>query len=132
MPTFSITLPQLVSDADLEVYVANEAIAAGELFYLDSDGEGNVADNTDGAKDEVEGMALTAADIGNYFVGVNGDGVVIQTTATITQGDELILSTTGDVQLSTDLASTEYLSRFGWVSGTDEITIDIKNTGTQK
>lgn len=132
MATFSLTAVQLVSDAETEAYLANEAIAAGELFYLDNDGEANVADNTDGAKDEIEALALTSADAGNYVVGVNVDGAVIQTTAVITKGDELILSTSGDVQLSTDLASTEWLSRFGWVSGTDEITLDINNTGTQK
>lgn len=132
MATFSLTAVQLVSEAELEVYIANEAITAGDLFYLDTDGEANIADNTDGAKDEIEGLAMTSADAGNYVVGLNVDGAVIQTTAVITQGTELILSTAGDVQLSSDLASTEYLSRFGWVSGADEITLDINNTGTQK
>lgn len=132
MATISLTLPQAKSDDQPEQFLANEAIAIGELFYLDANSQANVADNTDSGKDEIEGVALTAADAGNYVVGLTIDGAILQVSNPLVVGDTYILSDNGDVQLATDLASTEFLSNFGTVDTTSSIVLQINNTGSQK
>ncbi len=130
MATISLTLPQVKTDDTPELFLANEAIAIGELFYLDSNSQANVADNTDSGKDEIQGVALTAADAGNYVVGASLG--TIQVSNALVIGDVYILSDNGDVQLATDLASTEFLSEFGTVDTTSSLVLKINNTGSQK
>lgn len=130
MATFSLTLPQVKTDDTPELFLANEAIAIGELFYLDGDSKANVADNTDSGKQTIEGIALTASDANNYVVGQSLG--TLQVSNSLTIGDVIILSDNGDVQLATDLASTEFLSIFGTVDTTSSIVLQIDNTGSQK
>lgn len=130
MATISLTAPQVKTDDSPELFLANEAIAVGELFYLDGNSQANVADNTDAGKQTIEGVALTAADTGNFVAAlVTG---TLQVSNVLVIGDVYILAVTGDVKLADELASTEYLSVFGTVDTTSSIVIDINNTGSQK
>jgi len=131
MATFSVTgIQQDPDNQFITTFIANEAIAAGEVVYLDTDGEANVADNTDSGKITIVGIALQAADALNQCTVIT-DGV-IQVSNVLVIGDSYILSTTGDLQLATDLASTEFLSAFGAATTTGKITLGIKNYGAQK
>lgn len=131
MASFAITTPQLgANNQSVRQATANEAITEGDLIYLDTDGEANIADGTSATKNEVEGMALQDADAGNMCSYVT-DGVV-QVGNVLTVTDVYVLSTGGQIQLVTDLVSTDYLSVFGAATATDEITISIKNYGVQK
>ena len=122
----------MVSNDVVELYLANVNIAAGEVFYLDANDEANLAINTSASTDEVTGMALQSADAGNYVPGIP-NGTTIQVGNTLTAGDVYILGTTaGDVMLATELASSQYLSLVATVTATNQIILNIDNTGTVK
>ncbi len=132
MATISLAGIELVTNTTPELFLANVAIVAGELFYLDSNEDANLAQNDDAANDEIAGIALQGAAAGNYVVGIP-TGAKIQVSNTLVIGDIYILAaTTGDVMLSSDLLSTQFLSVFGTVSATNQILLNFDNTGSQK
>ena len=132
MATISLAGVQLVSNTPLERYVANVAISEGEVFYLDSNTQANLAENDDAAHDEIAGVALQDADAGNYVIGIP-TGATIQVSNALTVGDVYILAATaGDVMTSSELLSTQYLSILGTVSATDQLILNFDNTGSQK
>lgn len=130
MATISLTLPEVATDNEPELFLANERIEIGEVFYLDGDSEANVADNTDSGKQTIAGLALTAADAGNFVSAATGG--TVQFGNTLVVGDVYILSTTGDVQLATDLAASGFLSIFATVDTTGSMVLAFNNTGSQK
>lgn len=132
MATFSVSGIQLdPSNQFVTTFIANEAIAAGELVYLDTDGEVNKAINSDSAKDDVAGIALQAADALNQCPVVTGG--VIQVSNALVIGDTFILAAVGgDLMLATDLLSTQFLTIFGAANKTDEITLHLKTFSVAK
>lgn len=129
MASISITGIQLgVDNQSTTLYLANEAIAAGECVYLDADGEANVADNTSATTDEVVGIALQAADALNYCQVVTSGKLQISNAA-LAVGDTFYLSDNGDIQQFADLVSTDLVSIIGVMTTTTVLTININNTG---
>ena len=134
MATISLADIELVSNTTPELYIANEAIVAGELFYLDSDTKANKAANTAAATDEIAGIALQDAAAGNRVVGIP-NGATIQVSNALTVGDVYILAATaGDVMLASDLLSTQFLSQFATVNNAtpDTLVLEFNNTGSVK
>ena len=131
MATFSVTEIELgPGNQFVSTLIANETIANGEVLFTDTDGELNKADNTDSGKDFISGIALQdATALGSCAVVTQG---VIVVTNTLIVGDVLILSTAGDLQIATDLASGGFLSIFGAATGINEITLGITNFGVAK
>jgi len=132
MATISLAGIELVTNTTPELYLANVVIVSGEVLYLDSNEDANLAQNDDAANDEIAVVALQAASVGNYVVGIP-TGATIQVTNTLVVGDVYVLAATaGDVMLASDLLSTQFLSVFGTVSATNQILLSFDNTGSQK
>lgn len=134
MATISLADIELVSNTTPELYLANEALTAGELFYLDSDTKASKAVNTAAATDEIAGIALQDAIAGNRLVGIPS-GAKIQVSNSLTVGQIYILAATaGDVMLSSELLSTQYLSVFATVTQVSptRLVLDFNNTGSVK
>ena len=134
MATISLAGLELVSNTTPELYVANEAILAGELFYLDASTQANKAVNTAAATDEIAGIALQNAAAGNRLVGIP-TGAVIEVSNTLVVTDTYILSAVaGDIMLATEILSTQFLSHFGTVISVIpyRIVLDFNNTGSVK
>lgn len=132
MATFSITGIQLDPDNQfITTFIANEAILAGDLVFVDTDGEVNKAVNTDSAKDDVVGIAIQDADPLNQCAIVTQGAIQVSNSLVI--GDSFILSATlGDLMLATDILSTQFLTWFGAATKTDEITISLKTFSVAK
>lgn len=135
MATISLADIELVSATDPELYVTNEAIVAGELFYLDSNSQANKALNTGAGTDEIAGIALQDAAVGNRVAGIP-NGATIEVSNTLVVGDVYILAATaGDVMLASDLLATQFLAQFGTVTVAGppaQLVIEINNTGSVK
>lgn len=132
MATISLTDIELVSNTTPELYLANETILAGELFFLDAAERANKAVNNDASKDEIAGVAIQKATAGNIVVGIP-NGATIQVSNVLTVGDVYILAAAaGDIMLANELLATQFLSVFGSVTTTSRIVMDINNTGSQK
>ncbi len=134
MATISLAGLELVSNTTPELYVANEAIVSGELFYLDADVKANKAVNTAAATDEIAGIALQNAAAGNRLVGIP-TGAVIEVTNILVVTDTYILSATaGDIMLADEILATQFLSVFGTVASIIpyRIVLDFNNTGDVK
>lgn len=132
MATISLADIELVSNTQPELYVANEAILAGELFYLDTNDKANKAVNTAAATDEIACVALQDAAVDNQVVGLP-TGSTIEVSNTLVVGDVYILAATaGDVMLASDLLSTQFLSQFATVTTTSQMLLEFNNTGSVK
>lgn len=132
MATISLADIELNSNNQPELYLAAEAITAGELFYLDTNDKANKAVNTAAATDEIAGIALQDAAIDNYVVGIP-TGATIEVSNPLVVGDVYILAATaGDVMLSNELLTTQFLSIFGTVTTTSRILLEFNNTGSVK
>lgn len=131
MATFAVTGIQLgPGNQFVSTLIANELLADGQVLFTDTDGELNIADNTDSGKDFISGIALQDANaLGSCAVVKNG---VIIVTNTLVVGDTFILSTAGQLQLAGDLAAAGLLSIFGAATGINEITLGITNFGVAK
>lgn len=132
MATISLLDVELVSQTQPELFVAAVDVVAGEVLFLDASDQGNLASNTDPSTDEIAVMALQDAVTGNQIVGIP-TGAVIQVSNVLVIGDVYILAAVaGDVMLSNELLSTQFLSQFATVSATNQLTLEFNNTGDQK
>lgn len=132
MATISLAGLQLdPNNQFITTYIANEAVVAGEVVYLDTDGEINLAINTDSAKDNVVGIVMQDADALNQC-GVITQGI-IQVSNTLVIGDSYILAAVaGDVMLATDILSTHFLTWIGAAVATDQLELSLKTFSAQK
>ena len=130
MATFALTGVQLTTDIEAEVFLAKEAITAGQVISVDDAGEASVADATDTAKSNIAGIALASTDANNVVPVISE--ATIQVTNALTKGDTLILSTAGQVQLASDLVAGQFLSWLGASASASTIDIAINNTEIQK
>ena len=132
MATISIADIELVTNTPLERYVAGEAIAAGDCCFLDTNDNAFLAINDDASKDEVAIIAIQDAAVGNYVVGIPS-GATIQMSNTLVVGDVYVLAgTAGDIMLSSDLGSGDFLTVIGTVSTTARLMLNFDVTGSQK
>lgn len=132
MATISLADIELVSNTELELYIAAATLAAGELFYLDASDQAMLADNSASTTAVVAGIALQDATLGNYVAGVP-NGATIEVSNVLVVGDSYILATTaGDVMTAGELLTTQYLTLIGTVSTTSRIVLDFNITGSVK
>ena len=132
MATISLAGLQLdPNNQFVTTFIANEAVVAGEVVFLDTDGEVNKAINTDSAKDNVVGIAFQDADALNQCAVITQG--IIQVSNTLVIGDTYILAAVaGDIMLATDILSTHFLT---WVAGavaTDKLELSLKTFSAQK
>ena len=130
MATISIADIELVTNTPLELYVAGEAIAAGDAFFVDGNDNAFLAINNDASKDAVAGIAIQDAAIGNYVAGIP-TGATIAFSNTVVAGDTYVLAgTAGDIMLTSDLGSGDYVTVIGTCSTTNRLVLNIDVTGT--
>ena len=104
---------------------ALEAIDAGELFYLDTDGKASLVDVTNVLKDEIAGIATNSAAAGQKVLGQKTGSVVIGATASVGQGVVYVASANapGKIAPVADIVSTEGVSIVGVGNAADGIVL---------
>lgn len=137
MADLSITAGSVVADdgaVSKQEYVAGATITAGQAVYVDT-ANSNVlklaqADGT-ALEATVKGIALNGASTGQpCVIAVSGN---LDLGATLTVGTAYILSATaGAIAPISDLASSSYLSIIGVATATDNLYMNVFNSGVEK
>ena len=110
--------------------VAGEAIAVGDLIYLDSaDSKMKLADASAAATSGVVGISLTAA-------AADGDFIVYVASQTIDLGAILtagtiycVSATAGKICPHADLVSTNVVAILGYATSTSQMILNVVDTG---
>lgn len=131
MTDLSITAASVIagSNAKIEEGIAAEAVTAGQVGYVASNGQIGLADNNAAAPaNSVKGIILNGAAAGQP-VGVQVEGD-ITIGATMTKGSAYFLGDTpGGICPFADLSSAEGVSLVGVAKSTTVLSLAIRNTG---
>lgn len=96
---------------------------AGQATYLDGNGDGGIADASDGAKREMVGILLQGVKSGNSGAVVTGGRLTVTNNLVI--GDTYVLATAGQFQLDSDRVAGQYTTISFVAVGVNEIELHV-------
>jgi len=129
--TITATDVNIVSDSFAERVLAGESLTPGQAVYQNaSDLKYYKADCDTVSTATVSGVCVSYAAADAYVYILNSLNSVIDIGATVSVGEIYVVSdTAGNIMPNTDLTSGQYVSVIGYGSDTNEITMNIYNSG---